>query len=170
MIVWNDTRTRAICEELKRSSVRAPLTKGSPNPQQTFNPPNQTVYLNPIHPPTNPHPNPQKTKQVDGIDRFRDVTGLPIATYFSASKILWLLENVPGLKEAALKGEAVFGTVDTWLIYKLTGAFGLGLEGRRHRPSSPTRNERTRTQPTHVPHHHHHKPPHNQAGRSTSRT
>lgn len=58
---------------------------------------------------------------MDGIDRFRDATGLPIATYFSASKILWLLENVPGLREAAAKGEAVFGTIDTWLIYKLTG-------------------------------------------------
>lgn len=59
---------------------------------------------------------------MDGIDRFREVTGLPIAPYFSASKILWLLENVPGLRAAALAGEAVFGTVDTWLIYKLTGA------------------------------------------------
>lgn len=59
---------------------------------------------------------------MDGIDRFREVTGLPIAPYFSASKILWLLENVPGLREAALAGQAVFGTVDTWLIYNLTGA------------------------------------------------
>jgi glycerol kinase len=65
---------------------------------------------------------------VDGIDRFRDATGLPIATYFSASKLLWLLENVPGLREAAEAGEAVFGTIDTWLIYKLTGGWVIGLD------------------------------------------
>lgn len=69
---------------------------------------------------------------MDGIDRFRDATGLPIAPYFSASKILWLLENVPGLREDAAKGEAVFGTIDTWLIYKLTGAC-LGALGRVRR-------------------------------------
>lgn len=72
-----------------------------------------------------PNPNPYQPQQVDGIDRFRDTTGLPIAPYFSASKILWLLENVPGLREAAAKGEAVFGTLDTWLIYKLTGGCGM---------------------------------------------
>jgi glycerol kinase len=71
---------------------------------------------------------------VDGIDRFRDATGLPIATYFSASKLLWLLENVPGLREDAERGEAVFGTIDTWLIYKLTGTCAWScccVEGKR---------------------------------------
>ncbi|KAJ0399690.1 hypothetical protein P43SY_003695 [Pythium insidiosum] len=56
-----------------------------------------------------------------GADRFRAVTGLPIATYFSAVKIIWLLENVPGLREKAEKGEALFGNMDTWLIWKLSG-------------------------------------------------
>ena len=60
---------------------------------------------------------------MDGIDRFRAATGLPIAPYFSAAKLLWLLEHVPGLREAAQRGEAVFGTVDTWLVYKLTGGW-----------------------------------------------
>lgn len=56
-----------------------------------------------------------------GPDRFRDVTGLPISTYFSGPKLLWLLENLPGLRAAADRGDAVFGNVDTWLIWKLTG-------------------------------------------------
>jgi glycerol kinase len=48
-------------------------------------------------------------------------TGLVIDAYFSASKLKWLLENVPGAKERAAKGELAFGTVDTWLIWQLTG-------------------------------------------------
>jgi glycerol kinase len=56
-----------------------------------------------------------------GPDRFRDRTGLPLSTYFSGPKILWLLENVSGLRAAAERGDAVFGNVDTWLISKLTG-------------------------------------------------
>lgn len=56
-----------------------------------------------------------------GQDRFRQKTGLPLATYFSGPKIRWLLENIPGLREAAETGEAVFGNIDTWLIWNLTG-------------------------------------------------
>ena len=48
-------------------------------------------------------------------------TGLVLDSYFSATKIAWLLENVPGLRERALDGTAVFGTIDSWLIFKLTG-------------------------------------------------
>lgn len=48
-------------------------------------------------------------------------TGLLLDPYFSASKIHWILENVPGAKEKAIKGELAFGTVDSWLIYQLTG-------------------------------------------------
>ena len=51
----------------------------------------------------------------------RDKTGLTIDAYFSGSKVHWLLENVDGLKERAQNGEICFGTIDTWLIYKLTG-------------------------------------------------
>ena len=51
----------------------------------------------------------------------RERTGLRVATYFSATKLLWLLENVPGLRAAAERGEVLFGTVDTWLIWNLTG-------------------------------------------------
>jgi len=56
-----------------------------------------------------------------GKDHLRAQTGLPIVPYFSATKLVWLLENVPGLRDAAEAGTALFGTVDTWLIWNLTG-------------------------------------------------
>jgi len=62
-----------------------------------------------------------------GQDRFRDRTGLPLATYFSGPKLKWILDNIPGVREDALKGEAIFGTVDTWLIWNLTGGPAGGL-------------------------------------------
>ncbi|MBO5109176.1 MAG: glycerol kinase GlpK [Clostridia bacterium] len=54
-------------------------------------------------------------------ERISEKTGLVIDAYFSATKIAWILENVPGLKERARKGEILFGTVDTWLLWNLTG-------------------------------------------------
>ena len=56
-----------------------------------------------------------------GVDRFREQTGLPVSTYFSASKLAWLLENDPQLARDAGRGEACFGTVDSWLTWWLTG-------------------------------------------------
>ncbi len=56
-----------------------------------------------------------------GQDRFRGWVGLPLATYFSGPKIRWILENVPEAKRGAQKGEALFGNIDTWLIWQLTG-------------------------------------------------
>jgi glycerol kinase len=56
-----------------------------------------------------------------GQDRFRAQVGLPLATYFSGPKVKWLLENVEGLRAAAEKGDALFGNIDTWLIWNLTG-------------------------------------------------
>ena len=55
------------------------------------------------------------------VDVIRSKTGLVIDPYFSATKIRWILENVPGAREAADRGELLFGTVETWLIWKLTG-------------------------------------------------
>ena len=52
---------------------------------------------------------------------FREKTGLVIDPYFSGTKIRWILENIPGAKEMANNGELLFGTVETWLIWKLTG-------------------------------------------------
>ncbi len=56
-----------------------------------------------------------------GLDRFRGKTGLPIATYFSGPKIKWILDNIPNAREAANRGELLFGNIDTWLIWWLTG-------------------------------------------------
>ncbi|MTE18318.1 glycerol kinase GlpK [Streptomyces sp. TRM43335] len=75
-IVWQDTRTDALCKELARNV---------------------------------------------GQDRFRRETGLPLASYFAGPKIRWLLENVAGLRERAEAGEILFGTMDSWVIWNLTG-------------------------------------------------
>src|SRR5699024_73949 len=56
-----------------------------------------------------------------GTDRFRDVVGLPLATYFAGTKIAWILENVDGARERAEAGELLFGTTDTWVLWNLTG-------------------------------------------------
>ena len=53
-------------------------------------------------------------------DKFRQKTGLVIDAYFSGTKLKWILDNVPGVRERAEKGELLFGTVETWLIWKLT--------------------------------------------------
>jgi glycerol kinase len=82
-IVWQDTRTDKICNELVREG---------------------------------------------GQDRFREKTGLPLATYFSGPKIRWILDNVASVRAAADRGEALFGNMDTWVIWNLTG----GPEGGVH--------------------------------------
>jgi len=75
-IVWQDTRTDQICNELSADG---------------------------------------------GQDRFRAKTGLPIATYFSGPKVKWILDNVDGVRAKADNGEVVFGNIDTWVIWQLTG-------------------------------------------------
>ncbi|NLU73534.1 glycerol kinase GlpK [Streptomyces sp. HNM0575] len=81
-VVWQDTRTAALCTELGGA---------------------------------------------DGQDRFRDRTGLPLASYFAGPKVAWLLDNVPGLRQRAENGEIAFGTIDSWLIWNLTGATDGGV-------------------------------------------
>lgn len=63
-----------------------------------------------------------------GQDAFRIKTGLPITTYFSGPKLQWIMANVPKAKTAAEKGEALFGTIETWVIWWLTG----GPKGGSH--------------------------------------
>ena len=60
-------------------------------------------------------------KEEGWADYIRETTGLVIDAYFSATKISWILDHVPGARERAEKGELLFGTVDTWLVWKLTG-------------------------------------------------
>lgn len=75
-IVWQDKRTAAICEDLKKKGLES--------------------YV-------------------------REHTGLVIDSYFSATKVKWILENVSGAKQRATKGELAFGTIDSWLIWNMTG-------------------------------------------------
>ncbi len=75
-IVWQDTRTQDVCDQLARDG---------------------------------------------GVDRFRERVGLPLATYFSATKMRWMLDHVPTLRDAAKAGRALFGTIDSWLLWNLTG-------------------------------------------------
>src|SRR5688500_1512135 len=75
-IVWQDRRTSAACDELKKRGL---------------------------------------------IETIRHKTGLVIDPYFSATKIRWILDAVKGANDRALDGEIVFGTIDTWLLWKLTG-------------------------------------------------
>jgi glycerol kinase len=56
-----------------------------------------------------------------GQDRFRDRTGLPLATYFSGPKVRWFLDHVPDARDRATKGDVLAGTIDAWLIWNLTG-------------------------------------------------
>jgi glycerol kinase len=62
-----------------------------------------------------------------GPNRFRAKTGLPMASYFSALKLQWILDNVPGLRSNAKSGDVLFGNIDTWLLWNLTGGAKGGL-------------------------------------------
>ena len=64
----------------------------------------------------------------EGPDRFKAQVGLPLATYFSGTKVVWILENVEGAREKAEAGELMFGTTDTWVLWNLTG----GVDGGVH--------------------------------------
>jgi len=63
-----------------------------------------------------------------GQDRFRQKTGLPLAAYFSGLKIRWILNNVPGVREQAEAGDVIFGNIESFLVWKLTG----GIQGGIH--------------------------------------
>ncbi|MGH3796194.1 MAG: glycerol kinase GlpK [Pseudonocardiaceae bacterium] len=63
-----------------------------------------------------------------GASRYQDRTGLPLATYFSGPKIRWILDNVDGARQRARRGELCFGTMDSWLLWNMTG----GPAGGRH--------------------------------------
>jgi glycerol kinase len=63
-----------------------------------------------------------------GLERFKSVVGLPLAPYFSGTKIVWILENVVGARDKAEAGDLMFGTTDTWIVWNLTG----GIRGGVH--------------------------------------
>jgi glycerol kinase len=64
----------------------------------------------------------------EGADRYKKVTGLPLATYFSGPKVRWILDNVDGARAAAERGDLLFGTTDTWVLWNMTG----GVDGGVH--------------------------------------
>ncbi len=65
----------------------------------------------------------------DGFGKYRDRVGLDLSTYFSAPKLKWILDNVPGVRQRAESGDLLFGTADTWVLWNLTG----GVEGGVHK-------------------------------------
>ena len=65
----------------------------------------------------------------DGMDKYRDRVGLSLSTYFSAPKVKWILDNVPGAREKADAGDLFFGNTDSWVLWNLTG----GVEGGVHK-------------------------------------
>jgi glycerol kinase len=77
---------------------------------------------------TRNHDTVEELAENGGQDRFRPQVGLPLATYFSGTKIKWLLDNVPEIRAAADRGDAIFGNIDTWVIWNLTG----GVNGGAH--------------------------------------
>jgi glycerol kinase len=82
-IVWQDTRTGKICDELAALG--------------------------------------------GGADRYKDRVGLPLATYFAGPKVRWILDNVDGAREKAERGDLLMGTIDSWLIWNMTGGSNGGL-------------------------------------------
>ena len=63
-----------------------------------------------------------------GVDRFKHIVGLPLSTYFAGTKIVWILENMEGARARAEAGDLMFGTIDTWVLWNLTG----GVDGGVH--------------------------------------
>ena len=63
-----------------------------------------------------------------GVNRFKHIVGLPLSTYFAGTKIAWILENVDGARSRAEAGDLLFGTIDTWVLWNLTG----GVDGGVH--------------------------------------
>ena len=61
------------------------------------------------------------------VERYKKKVGLPLATYFSGTKIVWILENVDGAREKAEAGDLLFGTTDTWVLWNLTGGSDGGV-------------------------------------------
>ena len=70
----------------------------------------------------------RELQKAPGADEVRERCGLPLATYFTAPRLRWLLETIPGLRDRAERGDVLFGTMDSWLIWNLTG----GVDGGSH--------------------------------------
>lgn len=80
----------------------------------------------------------RELKNREGADKLQQLCGLPLSTYPACSKLLWMIDNVPKVKEAYENGKLAFGTIDSWLVYKLNG----GPENNVH-VSEPTNASRS---------------------------
>ena len=69
----------------------------------------------------------EKLNRLDGADKVHEICGLPLSTYFAAVKLTWLLEHVDAVKQAREAGNLCFGTIDSWVLYNLTGAQNGGV-------------------------------------------
>ena len=87
----------------------------------------QPVYNALVWQDTRVHDEVAEFARAGGQDRFRGKTGLPLATYFSGLKIRWILNNVPGVRELAESGDVIFGNIDSFLVWKLTGGVHGGI-------------------------------------------
>lgn len=130
--IWDKTR-ETIGAAMAKGSLRAQdlASIGITNQRETtlvWNPTTGELYHNAIvWQDTRTQTICQRLQDEGREELIRSKTGLPIATYFSASKIQWLLENVPGLRDKAERGQAVFGNMDTWILWNLTGGPGDGI-------------------------------------------
>jgi glycerol kinase len=124
--IWDRTRT-TIGGAMAKAQVRAEhlAAIGVTNQRETtvvWNPKTGEPYYNAIvWQDTRTQTICEKLIADGRAEMLRAKTGLPIATYFSAPKIQWLLENVSGLRAYAERGDAIFGNMDTWVIWNLTG-------------------------------------------------
>jgi glycerol kinase len=131
--IWNNTR-----EVIGQALSRADITRhdivavGITNQRETAVVWDKTtgkpVYNAIVWQDTRTQPIVDKLSEDGGSDRFKERVGLPLATYFSGTKIMWILENVEGAREKAEAGDLLFGTTDSWVIWNLTG----GVDGGVH--------------------------------------
>ncbi|HSP51939.1 MAG TPA: glycerol kinase GlpK [Cryobacterium sp.] len=133
MEIWNNTR-----EVIGQALSKANLTRhdieavGITNQRETAVVWDRTtglpIYNAIVWQDTRTQPIVDRLAADGGIERFKAKVGLPLATYFSGTKIVWILENVHGARAKAEAGELMFGTTDSWVLWNLTG----GLEGGVH--------------------------------------
>ena len=124
--IWNNTR-----EVIGQALSKADLTRhdiaavGITNQRETAvvwdKNTGEPVYNAIVWQDTRTQPIVDRLAADGGVERFKQIVGLPLATYFSGTKIAWILENVEGARERAERGDLLFGNTDAWVLWNLTG-------------------------------------------------
>ncbi|PPF84348.1 glycerol kinase [Pseudoclavibacter sp. RFBJ3] len=131
--IWNNTR-EVIGQALSKANITRHdiATIGITNQRETAvvwdKTTGEPVYNAIVWQDTRTQPIVDRLAAEGGVERFKDTVGLPLATYFSGTKIVWILENVEGARERAEAGDLIFGTTDSWVLWNLTG----GVDGGVH--------------------------------------